>query len=116
MNIAIISLGGWSSLQIAEECKEYFKRVDTLDLRHIDVKVGPEGLDVFYDGKKLEDYDCVYVRGSFRYALVQRSLTRALMDKCYLPLSPNSFTLAHNKFLTLLELNKNKVPLPILLL
>ncbi len=52
MNIAIISLGGWSSLQIAEECKEYFKRVDTLDLRHIDVKVGPEGLDVFYDGKR----------------------------------------------------------------
>ncbi len=112
MKIAIISLGGWTSTQILEECKKYFDEADDLDLRKIDVRVNTKGFDVLYDGQELKDYDCIYVRGSYKYALVQRSLTRALFDKCYMPLAPKSFTLAHNKFLTLLELHRNKVPLP----
>lgn len=112
MKIAIISLGGWTSAQIAEECKKYFDNVDEIDLRKIDVRVNTKDLKVLYDGKDLKDYDCIYVRGSYKYALVQRSLTRALADKCYMPLAPKSFTLAHNKFLTLLELYRKNVPVP----
>jgi len=112
MKLAIISLGWWSSLQILEEGKKYFDKVDNFDLKKINVRANNKGLVVLHDGKELEHYDCVYVRGSYKYAAIQRALTRALWDKSYLPLAPESFTLGHNKFFTLLELQKNKVPVP----
>jgi ribosomal protein S6--L-glutamate ligase len=39
-------------------------------------------------------------------------MTEALQENVYVPLKPKSFTIGHDKFLTLLELQKNKVPIP----
>ena len=111
MKLAIISLVGKSSRSILEESKQFFDKVDHLDIRKIEVEVSDE-LRVSYSGKKIENYDCIYVRGSFRYALLQRSITRALHSEVYMPIKPEAFTIGHDKFLTLLELRKNKVPLP----
>lgn len=112
MKIAIISLHGESSELLAEECKNYFKKVDSLDIRNFEVKLSDKGVDVAYKNKDLENYDCIYIRGSFKYALIQRSITRALSNKTYIPMEPKSFTLGHDKFLTLLELQKNKISIP----
>ncbi|MEK6826286.1 MAG: hypothetical protein AABX90_01515, partial [Nanoarchaeota archaeon] len=112
MKLGIISLGGASSKNILTEAKNLFDKADHLNIREFEVRVDSKEMSVMYKGKPLEDYDCLYVRGSFRYALLQRSITRALFSEVYMPLNPNSFTLGHNKFLTLLELRKNKVPLP----
>lgn len=111
MKLAIISLGGKSSISILEEAKQFFDKADHLDLRKIEVEVSDE-FRVTYNGKQIDDYDCIYVRGSFRYSLLQRSITRALHSEVYMPIEPEAFTIGHDKFLTLLELRKSKVPLP----
>lgn len=112
MKLAIISLGGPSSRNILSEGEKHFEVVDNVDIRHVDVHMGSDGLKVLYKGKALPHYDCVYVRGSYKYALLQSSITSALFNRCYMPLHVNSFTLGHDKLLTLLELQNLKIPLP----
>lgn len=111
MKIGVISLGGKSSKAIAEECKTYFKDVDMLNLRDFEVQVNGQ-VKVAHMQKDLEEYDCLYIRGSYKYALLQRSITRALNQDVYIPLKPHAFTLGHDKFLTLLELQKNDISIP----
>jgi len=111
MKIAIISLNGRSSKMIGEECKKYFKKVDLLNLKDFEVQVNGS-VKVANCQKDLEKYDCIYIRGSYKYALLQRSITRALSHEVYLPIKANSFTLGHDKFLTLLELQKNGIAIP----
>lgn len=112
MKLAIISLGGRSSKSIAKEARKYFKKVDSINLKDIDVQGATKELIVNCKGEPLEGYDCVYVRGSFKYALLQRAISEALQGKAYIPLKPQAFTLGHNKLLTLLILQKNNVPIP----
>jgi len=108
----MISLGGKTSLALIEECKKYFGEVHHLNLKNFKVKLTEDGIDVTYSGEKLQEYDCLYVRGSFRYALLQRTITRALNKKAYMPIEPQAFTIGHDKFLTLIELQKNKIKVP----
>ncbi|MEM4244974.1 MAG: RimK family alpha-L-glutamate ligase [Candidatus Nanoarchaeia archaeon] len=112
MKLAIISLGGTTSKNILEEAKKYFDVTEGIDIRHVDVRMGSDDWKVFYKGKEVENYDCVYIRGSYKYALLQSSITSALYNKSYMPLHSNSFTLGHDKLLTLIELQKLKIPLP----
>jgi ribosomal protein S6--L-glutamate ligase len=112
MKIGIVSLGGESSLQLASACEKYFKKVDLLDIKNFEVHLTDGNVGVTYEKRDLEKYDCLYIRGSFRYALLQRSITRALHNKTYMPIEPSAFTIGHDKFLTLLELQKRKLPIP----
>tara|TARA_Y100000310_G_scaffold331714_1_gene405789 strand:- start:1743 stop:2816 length:1074 start_codon:yes stop_codon:yes gene_type:complete len=113
MKLAIISLGGTSSELIAKEAKELFSEVDLIDIRKIEIHASSKELKVLYERKPLKEYDCIYVRGSFNYALLQRSLTFALSGKnTYLPLETDCFTVAHDKFLTSLALQKKGVKFP----
>ncbi|MEK6839406.1 MAG: RimK family alpha-L-glutamate ligase, partial [Nanoarchaeota archaeon] len=83
-----------------------------VDLRTLEVHASSEGLDVFSGKKQLKDYDCIYIRGSFKYTLLQRAISRAFYNEAYLPIKPLAFSIAHDKFLTLLELLKNGVNTP----
>lgn len=112
MKLAIISLRGKSSNNILKESKKYFKKADHINIKELDIQGTTKELIVTYQDEPLENYDCVYIRGSFRYALLQRAIAMALQDKAYLPLKPESFTLGHDKLLTLLTLQKYKVPIP----
>ncbi len=112
MKIGIISLGGKSSDLLAESCRKYFDKVDKLDIRKFKVNLNSTGIGINYNGRELEEYDCLFLRGSFRYAMLQRAITSVLKNKVYIPFKPKTFTLAHDKFLTLVELQKNKIPIP----
>ncbi len=112
MKLGIISLGGRSSKLIARACKKYFDSVDMLDIRNFEVHLTSKGINVTYEKKNLEKYDCIYLRGSFRYSLLQRSIARALSDEVYIPISAEAYTIGHDKFLTLLELQRNNIPIP----
>ena len=112
MKLAVISLGGQSSKSIAEESRSYFSSVSELSIRSIEVHTTLNGSQVLCDGESLSSFDCVYVRGSYKYALLQQAISEVLYKKTYLPLHPSSFPLGHNKFLTLLELQKYNVPVP----
>lgn len=112
MKICIISQGGKSSNLIADACKKVFSQVDSLKIQDIEVHLNENKIHVSHSKKDLEKYDCIYVRGSFRYALLQRSITRALYDEAYMPVSSETFTIAHDKFLSLIELQRRGVPVP----
>ncbi|MBN2141879.1 RimK family alpha-L-glutamate ligase [Candidatus Woesearchaeota archaeon] len=112
LKAAIMSLGSKSSEWTAEAMKKYFDQVDALDIRKIDIKISGSEEEIIYDGKPLADYDCIYAKGSFRFAPLLKTLTTVLEGKCYMPLSANSFTVAHDKLLTHLELQKHKIPMP----
>lgn len=112
MKAAIISLGSKSSLMIAEAMKKHFRKVDKIQLKNIEVRMGKEG-GIFYEGKELGNYDCVYIKGSFRYANLLSSIATLLEGKVpYMPLPGNSFTIIHNKLLTHLTLQQNNIPMP----
>lgn len=112
MDLAIISLGGPGAKMIATEAAQFFDNVDLIDIKKIEVHVGEKGLEVLYDQKPLKDYHCIYARGSFKYALLQRAITESLHNKSYMPLQPHSFNVGHDKFLTSIFLKKNNVPTP----
>ncbi|MCK4670080.1 MAG: RimK family alpha-L-glutamate ligase [Nanoarchaeota archaeon] len=112
MRAAVLSLGSQSSKMIAEAMNKYFDVVDHLSLKDVEVAFISDGFQVMCDGKLLGEYDCIYARGSFRYASVLSSLTAALREKTYLPLHHNSFIIANDKFLTQLHFLRKKIPMP----
>ncbi len=112
MKAAVISLGSKSSLMVAEAMKKYFEQVDIIPLKNIEVDLGREG-GIFYEEKLLGDYDCIYLKGSFRYAHLLRSIASLLKEKVpYMPLPDTSFTIAHNKLLTHLAMQQRRIPMP----
>ena len=112
MRAAIISLGSKSSEMLAEALKTYFDTVDMIQLKEIEVALGKEG-GILYNGEKLANYDCLYIKGSFRYAHLLRSIASLSEGKVpYMPLTANSFTVAHNKLLTHLALEQKGIPMP----
>ncbi len=112
LTAALISQGSKSSVMTAEAMKKYFGRVDMLQLKNVKVSLGKES-GVFYEGKLLDSYDCVYIKGSFRYANLQRSIAFMLEGKVpYMPFPANSFTIVHNKLLTHLILQQHNIPMP----
>lgn len=112
MKAALISLGSISSVMTAEAMKRYFAAVEMIHLKEIEINFGKEA-GVFYHGQPLEHFDCVYVKGSFRYANLLRSLTTFLEGRVpYLPLSADAFTVIHNKLLTHLTLQQYGIPMP----
>lgn len=112
LRAGIISLGSKSSKMTAEEMEEFFGHVDMLQLKEMEVVLGKDA-GVFYQGKPLEYYDCLFVKGSFRYAHLLRSITSMLQGKIpYIPLPADSFTIVHNKLLTHLALQQHDIPMP----
>ena len=112
MKCGVISLEGESSELIAKEAKKYFDDVDSLNIKHFQVYLSNKGIKVTYNENELDKYDCLYVRGSFKYALLQRAVTRALHHDVYMPIKPETFTIGHDKFLTMIELQRNGVTIP----
>ncbi len=111
MKLAIISGGSKSSKMIAKEAKKYFD-VKEINLKDVHVETSSEGVIVYDGDEEIKDYDCIYCRGSFKHALLLRTVTTALQDVSYMPIAPEAFTVGHDKLLTLLYLNKHKVDIP----
>lgn len=107
-----MSLGSKSSSMTIEAMKKYFDAVDNINIKNVEVTLGSKGLSILYDGKPLQKYDCVYAKGSFRYAPLLRSITTAFYGTVYMPIKPNAFTIVHDKLLTHLALQYYKIPMP----
>ncbi|MBS3175630.1 RimK family alpha-L-glutamate ligase [Candidatus Woesearchaeota archaeon] len=111
-SIALISQQSVSSDWTAEALKKYFTHVDHLDIKNIEISLESEKPKVFYEGKELQRYDCIFAKGSFRYADLLRSLTTILGKQCYMPIKASAFTVGHDKLLTQLKLQDAKIPMP----
>jgi ribosomal protein S6--L-glutamate ligase len=112
MKAALISLGSKSSQWTIDAMKKYFEVVDSVELKELEVNLGKGKLEVLYKAKPLPKYDCVYAKGSFRYAPLLQSITRALYNTCYMPIKPDAFAIGHDKLLTHLALQYYKIPMP----
>jgi len=112
MKAALISQGSLSSKWTLEKMKKYFEVADNIDVKNIEVKMNAKKLEVLNEGKPLPEYDCIFAKGSFRIANLLRSLTFSFYDKVYMPVKPNAFTIGHDKLLTHLAFQYNKIPMP----
>jgi ribosomal protein S6--L-glutamate ligase len=111
MRAGVISMGSISSKWTVDALKKYFDEADLLDIKEFEVNLGKEG-GVLYAGKPLRQYDCLYMKGSGRYANLLRSIASLLGDKTFVPVKPSAFTICHDKLLTHIALQKAKVPQP----
>jgi len=112
MKAALISLGSKSSMMTAEAMKKYFDEVDVLQLRDIEVNLGKES-GILYQGEPMKDYDCVFLKGSFRYANILRSIASMLEKKvAYMPIPADAFSTVHNKLLSHLKMQQDNIPMP----
>jgi len=113
MKAAIISLGSKSSAWIFEEMMKCFEEVDFLNLKNFEVTIDHQKPQLLYNGEEIKNYDCVYIRGSFRYSKLMTSISSILeLRGVYLPMKPDIFTIAHDKLLTHLKLQERSVPMP----
>jgi len=112
MKAALISLGSKSSEMTLQTMKKYFDTADSLDIRKIEINLGDKNPVVLYEGTPIAQYDCIYAKGSFRYNPLLRSITAILGKHTYFPIRPSAFTIAHDKLLTQLKIERNDVPMP----
>ena len=107
-----MSLGSKSSEMTLHAMKKYFDAVESINIKEVEVTLGSKNLSIIYKGKPLQKYDCIYAKGSFRYAPLLRSISTAFYDTTYMPIKPNAFTIVHDKLLTHLALQYHKIPMP----
>ena len=112
LRAAVISMGSVSSKWTIEAMSHYFRTVDDLNIKDVEVILGPKEAQVLYQGKPIEKYDCVLVKGSFRYAPLLHAITTILSKEVYMPLTAEVFTIAHDKLLTQVFLQQNGIPMP----
>ncbi len=112
MKAALISLRSISSQWTIKEMKKYFSQVDDINLKEIEVSLGTKGINVLYKGDPLDHYDCIYAKGSFRFADILRTIAESRHKESYMPLDPDSFTIGHDKLLTHIALNRARIPMP----
>lgn len=112
LKAAVVSLGSKSSYMVVEEMQKLFSQVDHLNLKSFEINFLKDSVQILYEGNPIEDYDCVYLKGSFRYAQLIQSLSYALQGKTYIPIDPHTFSTGHNKLLTQLVLQLNNIQMP----
>jgi ribosomal protein S6--L-glutamate ligase len=112
MKAALISLGSISSRWTIDALKKHFDTVDHIDIQELEVSLGGKKGQVLYQGKPLPEYDCIYAKGSFRYATLLRAVTTLLQKTTYMPLKAASYTIGHDKVLTHLKFQEHNVPQP----
>ena len=111
MKALLISRGSISSELIFKEMQKLFDEVDHIDPKELDVCITGKDAGVYFKGRKLKEYDCVYARGGHKFASLLRCIT-ALTNNKYNPLKDSVYTLAHNKLLTHVKLQKAGIPQP----
>jgi len=107
LSIGIISLGSKSSQMIWEEAKKIFDDAELINLKKIEISVGTK-IKVLYDGEPFKKYDCLLMRGSYKYASLLYGLSEVFKEKTFIPIDPYAHILAHNKFMTHLLFSSDK--------
>lgn len=112
LKAALISQGSTSSKWTYEAMKNYFDVVDDINLKDIEINIGSKQ-PVLYLGENLKTYDCIYAKGSFRYAPVLRSIISLIPKETFSPINDNAYTIGHDKLLTHQLLQVAGVPMPL---
>lgn len=110
---AVISLGSVSSKWTSDAMRKYFDEVDEIPLKSIEVVIGEKGKSkIISNGVSLKKYDCVYAKGSFRYAALLEVLAITLSKDSFMPYNPHALTLVHDKMLSQITFENVGIPMP----
>jgi len=114
MKAALISGKSKSSQWTLDAMRNYFDEVDHLDVKFLDINFSGKKAEVLYEGKPVPHYDCLLIKGSFRYAQLLRALADLFStnEAVFLPIAPSAYTIAHDKLLTQLVLQQRNLPMP----
>ena len=112
LRAALISLGSVSSRWTYEAMGHYFDHVDNLNIKNFQINLGAKESEVLYKGEPMEEYDCVYAKGSFRYADVLSAIVSKLKDRSFMPIRGRAFSVGHDKVLSHIQMQRHKVPMP----
>ncbi|PIN81668.1 hypothetical protein COV13_00530 [Candidatus Woesearchaeota archaeon CG10_big_fil_rev_8_21_14_0_10_32_9] len=112
INAAIISQGSISSKWTLDAMRKYFDEVDEINVMELEINISGNTAQILYQGKPLNEYNCIYAKGSFRYSQILRTLTTLRYDSCYMAIEPSAFTVAHDKLLTQVMLQQHSIPMP----
>ena len=102
MKAALISMGSLSSEWTKKEMSNLFDEVDMIDIRKIEVDISNQPV-ILYEGKPIPHYDCIFAKGSYKFAMILRAITdviKSYQSKVYIPFTADSFTSGHDKILT----------------
>ena len=110
---AIISLGSLSSRWTFEAMKKYFSHVDSFNIKNIEIDLGSKQPRIICDDQPMVQYDCIYSKGSFRYADVLGAIKTTMEDTTYMPVTSMAFRIGHDKVLSHIAMQNHKVPMPI---
>lgn len=104
---------GYSTKRILEEAKKEFKDVKLVPIIDVRLKTDKKGIYAFYEKHAIEKYDYIIPRIDSKRAQVGYPVMRFLdgMD-VRKPYVAETVIIAHNKFITLEQLAKNKIPIP----
>ena len=113
MKVALFSMGSVSSKIIGEALNRYFDKVLHYDIRRVEVRIGKGTPKLIYKGEEVKiDVDCVYLKSSFRFALIQKAIATYFGKKVYMPIDKEAFTIVNDKALTHIALEEAGVPTP----
>jgi len=113
MKIAMFSMGSESSKRILTALEKHFDEVKHFDVRKVEMRIGKGNPEIYYEEKELEEeFDCVYLKSSFRYAVILKALASYYEGNAYMPIDPEAFTVVHDKVNTHIALEKAGVKTP----
>lgn len=92
--------------------RNYFGEVDEINLKNIEINFSGKTAEILYEGKPLPEYDCIFAKGSFRYAPLLQGVTALRSQTCYMPIQSSAFSVVHDKLLTQLALQMENIPMP----
>jgi len=104
---------GYEQIRLLKEAKTAFNTVSYFPIPHVVIEMTGEECSVKYKDKELSDYDCILPRIPRTYRTFGFTILSLLKEKkVFCPIQPMSLFLSHNKFLTLLVLRENDLPIP----
>lgn len=115
MRAALIAGNSKSSQWTYDAMDKYFDEVDHLYIKFIDINFSGKKAEILYKGEPISThYDCLFIKGSFRYAQLLRAVTALYSAEpdVFLVYDSSAYTIAHDKLLTQLVLQQKNLPMP----
>lgn len=103
---------GYEDLKLIKEGKKIFDSVSYVPTPYVSVEMNGTEYSVKYREKDLSRFDCILPRIPRSYRTFGFTILNFLKEKTYIPIDPMSIFNCHNKFLTLLVLDRNDHSIP----
>jgi len=104
---------GYEQIRLIKEAKSVFDTVSYFPIPHITIQMNNKECSIKHKNRDLSKYDCILPRVPRTYRTFGFTILKLLKEKnVFCPIEPMSLFFSHNKFLTLVLLKENNLPVP----